>query len=1015
MAGERIVQNAIRRLGQSQLDRPAAELKAHFVDVDERDPARLMAYAARLAPRIRYHDAQDAPAGDWSPFFRTPDGEEALAGSADVPPHLALFAAFLRAHEEARRVVNQLTGEHLRFFYQDVLGFQPRSAIPDRAHVLVELKNNVAEVRIGPEHLLSGGKGPEGERLYAPTGETILRPAKVASLRSIFFDGLSLHASPVADSPDGLGGEWETGEPQWSAFGNAEAPLASLGFALSSPVLRLAEGTRKITCLLRLENVDAAAAVRALPLLDAYLCGAEGWIGPITTTVTTEGEGLSLGVTLESTDAAVVDYQADLHGQAYTAEAPIIQFLLRFPNSGPALATLREAVVRGTSVRVEVTGATSLVLESDPGPLDPKRAFLPFGPIPVAGSRFIVSYPEALAKRLSQLKVKVRWLAPPSDFGARYANYGETVAASDFGAFVAFRDAAGTSPPDLLVPLFGTTKDGWVEFDLKAPAAPAAPAAPLPTKGRQLYALSRLDERWARQARRDVFRIPVDLKFRVGPVTAFLASHALDVVPGAITFALSRDFLHATYRYVLTYNALNSVKDALLEPYTPTIQAIELAYTASSAEVDVSANSIESFSSPEVQFFHVDAFGQRREHGYRRLKSLSTSEVPLLPEHAYEGELLVGLQGVEARDTVSLLVQVAESTADPDLAAPTVEWSALCDNDWQALRPEEVVADGSGGFRRSGIVSLVLPREATTTHTLLPDGLTWLRAAVQQNSRATCQLVALEANAIEVERTTSGTGEVIAASSIAKLKTAVAGVKAVTQPYPSFGGRAAESGPHLNTRAAERLRHRNRCVAPWDYERIVLEAFPQVHRVKCVPHARPGAWLSPGHVLLVVVPDLRARSAVVVDPAEPVPAELLQPRVDLDTLDAIGDHVRERCGFPVEVHPVNPSYQKVQLSFDVRFHPGKDFHYHRSLLERALIKFLSPWAYQGTSRLSFGGRVYRSVLLHFVEELSYVDFVTAFRLLTETAGEMVETAEAVPQRPDVILVSDQHHTIREVA
>jgi hypothetical protein len=273
----------------------------------------------------------------------------------------------------------------------------------------------------------------------------------------------------------------------------------------------------------------------------------------------------------------------------------------------------------------------------------------------------------------------------------------------------------------------------------------------------------------------------------------------------------------------------------------------------------------------------------------------------------------------------------------------------------------------------------------------------------------------VEANAIEVERAASGTGEALPASSIAKLKTAVAGVKAVTQPYPSFGGRPEESARHLNTRAAERLRHRDRCIAPWDYERIVLEAFPQVHRVKCVPHARPGNWLSPGHVLLVVVPDLRARAAEAIDPTEPVAVELLQPRVDVETLDDIRDHVQERCGPQVYVKVVNPSYQKVRLSFDVRFHRGKDFYYHQSLLSAALIRFLSPWAYRGASRLSFGGRVYRSVLLDFVEELSYVDFVTAFRLFTESAGAMVETAEAVPERPDVILVSDQSHDIREVA
>ena len=245
-------------------------------------------------------------------------------------------------------------------------------------------------------------------------------------------------------------------------------------------------------------------------------------------------------------------------------------------------------------------------------------------------------------------------------------------------------------------------------------------------------------------------------------------------------------------------------------------------------------------------------------------------DVPLLPEHPHEGEFLVGLENVAARDSLSLLAQVAEDTADPDLPAATVQWSALCDNDWKPLRPEEVVADGSHQFRRSGVVSLIVPREATSEHTLLPSGLTWLRASIEQNSRAACRFVAVIANAIETTlvEPLADVGHLATAlppGSIAKLKTPLAGVKGVTQPYPSFGGRAAESAGALATRASERLRHKARGIAPWDYERIVLEEFPRVHRVKCVPHARDGAWLAPGHVLLVVVPDLRDRLAAAGD------------------------------------------------------------------------------------------------------------------------------------------------------
>ena len=191
--------------------------------------------------------------------------------------------------------------------------------------------------------------------------------------------------------------------------------------------------------------------------------------------------------------------------------------------------------------------------------------------------------------------------------------------------------------------------------------------------------------------------------------------------------------------------------------------------------------------------------------------------------------------------------------------------------------------------------------------------------------------------------------------------------------------------------------------------------------MKCVPHARQGVWLAPGHVLLVVVPDLRGRLEAAAthetpaDPTEPVAVELLQPRVDIDTLTEIQRTVQERCGSQIAVHLKNPLYQKIRLSFQVKFRRGRDFNYHRGLLSNEIVRFLSPWAFDAARPIGFGGRVYRSVLLDFVEELPYVDYLTSFRMLVQTGVGLSETAEAVGSRPDAILVSDAAHNITEAA
>ena len=500
------------------------------------------------------------------------------------------------------------------------------------------------------------------------------------------------------------------------------------------------------------------------------------------------------------------------------------------------------------------------------------------------------------------------------------------------------------------------------------------------------------------------------------PVLLSALAAAPETRRGFITISLERDFLHAVYRKksvenALTYGRSGGTLTVLNEPYMPTVQGISLSYSAHSDDVNVASRSLNDFSNADVQFFHVACFGQMREHGYQRQQFdfVLRKDVPLLPAYDDAGELLIGLRDLKAGDSVSLLFQVAEGSADPDLPNQDVAWFALCDNYWKPLGSGEVVRDTTNQLLTSGIVQFVIPAEATTGNTNLPAGPIWLKAAVAAHVDAVCQLVAVAANAVEVRFQDAGNDPrrletPLEKGKIAKLKLALPTVKAVGQPFASFGGSPAESDEAIGVRAAERLRHKNRCITAWDYQRVVLDAFPGVHSVKCIPHAKDGAWLAPGNLLLVLIPDLRHRNAR--DP--------LQPKVDADTLSKVQAHVQRRCAMQVAVHVKNPRYQKIQLDFAVKFRSGYEFNYYSAQLNQELIRFLSPWAYEGGRTLAFGARVYKSVLLDFVEEREYVDYVTDFKMYSYTgAFSDQDLTEARPETPDAILVSAGAHVVRE--
>ncbi|MDH5577092.1 MAG: baseplate J/gp47 family protein, partial [Betaproteobacteria bacterium] len=536
-----------------------------------------------------------------------------------------------------------------------------------------------------------------------------------------------------------------------------------------------------------------------------------------------------------------------------------------------------------------------------------------------------------------------------------------------------------------------------VELRFAPGAAPPEPPRPGRARALHVRALAAGRSRWAVTAvQRELWR---------KPVLHFGAAAAPQPRAGFVTLSLANDFRHAEYRAKLLQG-----RALTFEPYTPTLREVVLSYKATSGTVRLDDDT--TFADDELQFFHVGAFGQRREHAWlRRQLAVDDPRVPLLPPYEDNGELLIGLSGLEAGDSVSLLFKVAEGSADPDAEPPPVHWAVLCDNYWKPLAGGDGLRDGTDGFLATGIVQATIPPQAGTVNSMLPAGLLWLKAAARRQAGAVCALVGVAANAIEVERRTGGeAGRLwtpLPAGSIAKLKTPVASVKSVTQPFATYGGTTLESQAHLNLRAAERLRHRGRCITAWDYERTVLAAFPEVRKVKCLPHsASNGAWLTPGRVLVVVVPDLRRRVAV--DP--------LQPRADAATLNRIERHLRARAPMRVDVQARNPRYERVRLDFRLRLRPGFEFNYYCGKVSEALVAHLSPWMCDLGRELSFGGAVYKSALLDFVEELPYVDYVADFRMyhLRGTPEDAADVSEARAGAPDAILVSDATHDIRPV-
>lgn len=128
--------------------------------------------------------------------------------------------------------------------------------------------------------------------------------------------------------------------------------------------------------------------------------------------------------------------------------------------------------------------------------------------------------------------------------------------------------------------------------------------------------------------------------------------------------------------------------------------------------------------------------------------------------------------------------------------------------------------------------------------------------------------------------------------------------------------------------------------------------------------------MAPGHVLLVPIANLKNRNAV----------NPLQPKTSRRVLIAIQEFLKTKTAPFVQVHAKNPVYEQIIVSFKVQFYSGVDKGYYMKQLNDELVHFLTPWAFDETADVQFGQKVYASSIINFIEERSYVDFITDFAM-----------------------------------
>ncbi len=991
--------------------------------------------------------------------------EETIQNWPSHEPHMALFLAFLQLYKVAQKQLNGITKKHLDFYYKDILRLKLKPAVPDRVHVLFELAKQFDTHKIEAGTKLKAGHDQNGkEILYQLDREIVVNKTKVSQLKTVFLERKKsnqnnngtakevqrIFAAPQANSKNGQGEEFTEDEPKWNTLGenqrtssgnqyrnvaNWSMGYATIGFAISSPILLLGEKTRVIDIQLHLDEAQTIQTNDVKSALKAQLTGEEGWIDVTPNEVTQNNDYLNINLELDAGKSPIIPLDPEIHEENFDTAHPVLKIV--FVNdieTEYGYQILKNTLISKIVIQVQVDEVENIIIQNDSGVLSVNKPYFPFGNLPTVGSKFYVGSKEIFQKQIKSLTLHFHWKnVPSSDLGAYYENLKPDDESNENGNF--YSNDSFLCKSNVLV------NREWDELNGNIQILIDGKWEETPGQSNEIPLFNREDAKSTNVVRFQSAENNQEANETIIPgaeIEQDSMEYNVDSRNGFLRLELSQPsiaFGHDRYRKVYTTriiqfahnpNSANGNSDTdpagqiPNEPYTPEIESLTLDYAAESVlDFSQSSNAIAS------KFYHLYPFG------YKELQGDESGAIPLVPQFQIErsgqmfdneGELYIGLAGLQPRQNLSLLFQMAEGSADPDLPKQPVDWSYLKENEWQSFDAKEIVYDSTDGLTTSGIIQFDVPKDATANNTVLPSGYHWLRASVTENAGAICDTIDIAAQAaqatfIDQNNDLSQLDRTVPAGTISKLHVKQAAIKSVNQKYASLGGKPQEGSASFYQRVSERLRHKNRGITIWDYERIVLEQFSTVYKAKCINHSTylykddgiqiNRSEFAPGFVTLIVIPDLNNKNAV----------NPLEPRVSIKILNEIKLFLTQLISpFASEtLQVINPLYEQAKVEFGVKFHQGYDRGYYEGQLNQDIQKYLSPWAFSEGQDISFGGKIHRSSILNFVEERPYVDYVVEFQMhhFIQNSVHKMNVEEIIPTTARSIVVSSENHTIKE--
>lgn len=728
--------------------------------------------------------------------------------SGDMDPGLSLLLTFVRNYSTIINGFNQRFTALPEWFYDRICMVSSQKAIQDKACLSITPMDRHNGFYLPALTRFAAGKNVEGtELLYQTEKEEYISGMEIAQVFSVFqkkkeqadSEELTFHKQTIRLD----------GTSPVLLFPNDENyPEYAFGWMVESEIFVLNEGeaTIQVGFLLTADSAVKLSEYHRKTIsskaFSLYASDAQGWrLMTYKIEYKTVDGNAALVFTIEKCkiNVPLVAATAELHGS--TSEYPVLKILAS--NEDCPYDWAKQVAFKEVRIHLDVRHIRSVNVCNELGDMDMSKPFHPFGMQAECGSWFRFSNDEMNRKNLTALEISGVWNRLPKSANG-------------------FKDIYGK--------WYGENSKIKIEnnsFKIKCERLVRGKweTCTVVNTDSNLFALS--DKTVA-----DAASIKLN-------VPSSCNSSNRDSQPFCITLANPDiGFGSEEYRTVfaqhMVYNSGLAKDKQLPLPIAPLIPVwadMELAYQAN-AKVDLD-NQASLHGS--TRLFRVTDLSE-----YEPQPITDKGVQPFILETDSEPILYLGILNALHKQVVRLYFDlvfkkqnlfVEEQITDDTL--PVLEWYYRNNGRWVLLESKYILMDETRGFTQKGGIEIELPGGIDQS-SLDSRQLAWLKVHVFGDASQCLSIRRIYPDYVSVVAM-NGEGSPLPAMTIKQPVEENTEIKNCIQPLSGYGGRRKESRMRSAVRQTTRIATRNRALTPADYEQLILEHFPEIGKVCCLP------------------------------------------------------------------------------------------------------------------------------------------------------------------------------------